>query len=120
MLDFDALLKENAAQRRRSTRRARSRASTIASGSCWRSRSAKQRKPAEPKAPPPPPVVDAEAKAAFEARPKPPVLPPKERGKKKGRRKPTGRKPLPEHLEAEEGTTCAQIAASIAAPMTST
>ncbi|MCA9647599.1 MAG: hypothetical protein KC492_43215 [Myxococcales bacterium] len=102
MLDFEALLKENAAQSEQIARLVEQIASLndrIRELLAVAQR--KRRKPAEPKAPPPPPVVDAEAKAAFEARPKPPVLPPKERGKKKGRR-PTGRKPMPEHLEAEE------------------
>lgn len=64
----------------------------------------KQRK-ARPVAetPPPaaPPVVDAEQRRAFEARPKPPEKPKTERGAKR-KAKPTGRKRLPSHLEAEE------------------
>ena len=64
----------------------------------------KQRKPAPPTAavPPatPPPVGD-EAKRAFEARPQAPEKAPEERPAKKKAR-PTGRKPLPNHLEAEE------------------
>lgn len=65
----------------------------------------KQRKAAAPAAgaPPqatPPPVGD-EAKRAFEARPKAPEKAPEERPAKKKAR-PTGRKPLPAHLEAEE------------------
>jgi transposase len=61
----------------------------------------KQRKPPVPKPPSPPPVVEGEAKLAFEARPKPPELPPKTKPKKQ-RPPPTGRKPLPAHLPLEE------------------
>lgn len=61
----------------------------------------KQRKPSAPKSPMPPPVVEGKAKLAFEARPKPPELPPKTKAKKQ-RPPPTGRKPLPSHLPAEE------------------
>ena len=54
-------------------------------------------------APPPaaPPVVDAEQRRAFDERPKPPEKPKTERGAKR-KAKPTGRKRLPSHLEAEE------------------
>ena len=52
----------------------------------------KHRKPPAPKAPEPPPVVEGEAKLAFEARPKLPVLEPKTKTKKE-RPPPTGRKP---------------------------
>jgi len=51
--------------------------------------------------PAPPPVVEGEQRRAFDERPKAPEKPTAERtGKKKA--KPTGRKPLPRHLEAEE------------------
>jgi transposase len=60
----------------------------------------RQRKPTVPK-PVPPLVVDADAQAAFEARPKAPEKPPKEEKPKK-KPAPTGRKALPAHLEAEE------------------
>lgn len=61
----------------------------------------RQRKPALEKPPEPRPDVVGDAKQAFERRPKPPKKPgPKERAKKPVR--PTGRKPLPPHLEAEE------------------
>jgi transposase len=53
------------------------------------------------KAPEPPPVVEANAQQAFEARPKPPLLPEKTKTAKGGARR-TGRNPIPEHLEAEE------------------
>ncbi len=55
---------------------------------------------ASPPTPPPPPLVSADAQRAFSERPQPPELPPK--GKKAAApRRPTGRKPLPNHLEAE-------------------
>ena len=60
-----------------------------------------QRKPSKERPPAPPPVVEGEAKRAFDERPQPPVLP--ERPKPpKGASKPTGRAPVPAHLEAEE------------------
>ena len=64
----------------------------------------KQRRPAAAAAAPPPstpPPVGDEAKRAFEERPKAPEKTPEERPAKKKAR-PTGRKPLPGHLEAEE------------------
>jgi transposase len=61
----------------------------------------RQRKPAPEKLPEPRPKVVGDAKQAFDQRPKPPKksVPPK--AAKKAVR-PTGRKPLPKHLEAEE------------------
>lgn len=64
----------------------------------------KQRKaPAVPAAAPPaaPPLVQGEARRAFDERPKAPDKPEKELPPKK-KVKPTGRKPVPGHLEAEE------------------
>jgi transposase len=61
----------------------------------------KQRKVPAVKAPVAPPVVEAEAKEAFEVRPKPPVLEPKVKPKKE-RPPPTGRKAVPDHLPVEE------------------
>jgi len=61
----------------------------------------KQRRPAAPRAPEPPPAVEGDAQVAFESRPKPPELPPKTK-EKKPRPPPTGRKALPRHLAAEE------------------
>jgi hypothetical protein len=61
----------------------------------------KQRKPAgEPLPPVPPPVLPDDAKRAFDGRPQPPPSPPKKEKTKKPP-KPTGRKALPQHLEAE-------------------
>jgi len=63
----------------------------------------KQRKApvAADKPPAVPPSVDEEAKRAFDERPKAPEKPPAEPAPKK-KSKPTGRKPLPRHLETEE------------------
>ena len=63
----------------------------------------KQRKSPAPidKPPSAPPVVEGEARRAFEERPKAPEKPLTARPPKT-RAKPTGRKPLPTHLEAEE------------------
>jgi transposase len=62
-----------------------------------------RRKPAPPPKPPPPPAPppEGEAAKAFENRPRPPVLPDKPKPEPKPRR-PTGRKPLPGHLPADE------------------
>ena len=49
----------------------------------------------------PPPVVEGEQQRAFEERHKAPDKPAAERTAK-AKTKPTGRKPLPRHLEAEE------------------
>ena len=61
----------------------------------------KQRKPSTPKPPGTAAIVPPNAQQAFDARPKPPTKPPREESPKK-RPPPTGRKPLPSHLEAEE------------------
>ena len=61
----------------------------------------KQRKASTPKPPAPPPVVSAATQRSFAGRPKPPEKPKKEKASKP-RPPPTGRKPVPEHLEAEE------------------
>lgn len=62
----------------------------------------KQRKTPAPseKKPEPPPVIEAAAQHAFDARPAPPALPEKIKTKKPQRR--PGRMPIPPHLEAEE------------------
>lgn len=57
-----------------------------------------------PKAPEPPPVVGDEARAAFDARPTPPTPPGDLFDHPKPKQRPTGRKPLPEHLDAEVST----------------
>lgn len=61
----------------------------------------RQRKPTHPKPPGPKPIIIGEAKEAFEQRPKPPTREPKAKPPRKVVR-PTGRKSLPAHLEAEE------------------
>jgi len=53
------------------------------------------------KKPEPPPVLDSDARAAFDARPKPPVLPDKSKTPKREPQR-TGRNALPSHLEVEE------------------
>ncbi len=53
--------------------------------------------------PSPPATLDSDAKARFDNRPKPPARPDKE-PKSKRKQRPTGRKPVPDHLEAEEFT----------------
>jgi transposase len=59
------------------------------------------RKPSPEKPEAPPPVVEGDAKKAFDERPKPPEKPARPKREAKPRR-PTGRKPLPKHLEGEE------------------
>jgi hypothetical protein len=56
------------------------------------------------KTPEPPPSLDDDAKKAFAERPAPPKLPKKKKRAKK-KTKPTGRKPLPDNLEADKHTT---------------
>ena len=62
----------------------------------------KQRKTAAPseKKPEPPPIVEAAAQQAFDARPTPPALPEKIKTPKSPKR--TGRNAIPQHLEVEE------------------
>lgn len=61
----------------------------------------RQRPPTPPPPPVPPPAVDTPAARAFADRPAPPPLPDKSKPAAKPHR-PTGRKPLPAHLEAEK------------------
>lgn len=61
----------------------------------------RQRKPSPEKPPELPPEVVGEAKQAFDDRPKAPEKPSRVPREKKPV-KPTGRRPLPDHLEAEE------------------
>ena len=69
-----------------------------------------RRAPPEKK-PGPPPTLSEEQRRAFENRPRPPEKPVKQ--KPQGRRPaPTGRKPIPEHLEAEKHSLRAAECAS--------
>ena len=61
----------------------------------------RQRKPSPEKPPEPRPEIVGDTKQAFESRPKPPTKSAPPKAAKKPAR-PTGRKPLPAHLEAEE------------------
>jgi hypothetical protein len=61
----------------------------------------KHRKPPADKPPAVPPTVEGEARRAFEQRPTAPQKP-FEEPQRKTRARPTGRKPIPSHLEAEE------------------
>lgn len=61
----------------------------------------KHRKPAADKPPAVPPTVEGEARRAFEQRPTAPQKP-SEEPQPKTKAAPTGRKPIPSHLEAEE------------------
>ena len=105
MDDLEALRKENAALRDQVTQlveqlaRLNERVAELLAVA-----QRKQRKTrAAPETPPPatPPVIDEQQRRAFEDRPKPPVKPKTERGAKR-KAKPSGRKRLPAHLEAEE------------------
>lgn len=59
------------------------------------------RKPSPEKPPEPRPELVGDAKRAFEERPAPPARPARTKPEKK-KVEPTGRKPLPQHLEADE------------------
>jgi transposase len=61
----------------------------------------KHRKPLADKPPVAPPTIEGEARRAFEQRPKAPDKP-FEEAPPKTKARPTGRKPIPSHLEAEE------------------
>ncbi len=61
----------------------------------------RHRKPPPEKLPEPRPDIAGDAKRAFEERPKPPEKATRDKPEKKPVR-PTGRKPLPQHLEAED------------------
>ena len=103
MVDVEAVLRENAAQRVQIAQLI----DQIAKlndriGELLAIAERKQRKPSVAK-PPAPPVVDDATKTAFEARPKPPEIPDKTQ-EEKPRPPPTGRKALPTHLEVEAHT----------------
>jgi transposase len=64
-------------------------------------RKARKSKPVTPSEAPAPTLTD-EQRRAFENRPRPPVKPPKDPSRGRRTAKPSGRKALPRHLEAEE------------------
>ena len=102
MIDVDALLRENAelrAQLGKLTEQLAKMNDRIAELLAIAQR--RQRKPPVERPPSPPPIIDSDAKQAFEARPKAPSKP-IEPARAKSTAKPTGRKPVPAHLETEE------------------
>lgn len=109
--DVDALQRESAAQRAQIAELIATNAKLVAEIAKLNDRVAellaiaqrKQRKKTTPaeKTHAPPPVVGADAQQAFEARPKPPMLPEKKKTPKGSARRP-GRNAIPGHLEAEE------------------
>jgi transposase len=104
VVDVDALLRENAEQRaqiRELMEQLAKMNDRVAELLAIAQR--RQRKPPVERPPSPPPVVAGDAKQAFEARPKAPSKP-VEPARVKSTAKPTGRKPVPAHLEAEEHT----------------
>lgn len=102
MVDVDALLRENAAQRAQIAELTAQLAKlTDRVEELLAVAQRKQRKPAAERKPLPPPIVEGETKRAFDERPKPPPKSePSARPKKPAH--PRGRKPVPAHLEAEE------------------
>lgn len=109
MRDVEALLRENAAQKAENAALRVQVEALLATVAKLTERveellaavNRKGRRPEPDKKPaPPPPGLDGEARRAFEARPKPPEKPVVDKPKGK-RPPPTGRKPVPEHLEAE-------------------
>jgi transposase len=110
--ELEALREENAQQRRQLTQLLEQNAQLVEQLAHLNERVAellavaqrKQRKARTASETPPPsapPVVEGEQRRAFEERPKAPKKPEGERTEKP-KAKPTGRKPLPKHLEAEE------------------
>jgi len=75
----------------------------------------KQRKTPAAKPATPPPTVEGDAKLAFDERPQAPEKPDEEE-KAKSPVKPTGRKKVPPHLEAEEHALRPMRARTAAAP----
>jgi transposase len=102
VVDVEALLKENAAQRRQIAELIEQIAKLNERvGELLAVAQRKQRKPPAERPPAPPPVVAGEAQRAFDERPKAPEKP-AEQKRARTPAKPTGRKPVPAHLEAEE------------------
>jgi transposase len=63
-----------------------------------------KKKPGDAKPPEPPPPLDDAAQAAFDGRPQPPELRGEVHDHPKPKQRPTGRKPLPDHLKVDEST----------------
>ena len=111
MVDVDALLRENAAQRAENAELRAQVAKLTTQLAKLTDRidellavaQRKQRKPANEKKPEPAPVIEGDAKRAFDERPKPPPKSEPDTTTKKPAR-PRGRKPVPAHLEAEQHT----------------
>lgn len=111
MVDVEALLQENAVQRAQIAElmervaKLTDRVDELLAVALRR-----HRKPAAEKKPEPAPVVEGDAKRAFDERPKPPPKPePSAKAKRSARR--SGRKPVPAHLEAEEHALRADVCA---------
>ncbi len=110
LVDVEALQRENAAQRAQLTQLLSTNTQLVSEIAKLNDRVAellaiaqrKQRKTPAPteKKPEPPPVVEAAAQQAFDARPTPPALPEKTKTPKSPKR--TGRNAIPQHLEAED------------------
>ena len=101
MVDVESLLKENAAQRLQIAELIDQIAKLNERvGELLAVAQRKQRKAPAERPPAPPPVVADEARRAFDERPKAPEKP-AEPKRAKSPAKPTGRKPVPAHLEAE-------------------
>lgn len=125
MDEFEALRKENAEQRRQLARLEEQNARLIEQLARLNERVAellaiaqrKQRGPSAAIVPAPaaPPVVEGEEQRAFEARPKAPEKSAAEPAAKK-KAKPTERKPLPSHLEAESMSSAPTRARRVVGP----
>jgi transposase len=102
--ELEALRQENAAQRQQITQLIEQLArlnERVAELLAVAQRKQRKARAAAEVAPPAAPVVEDEQRRAFDERPKAPEKPKTERTAKR-KAKPTGRKPLPAHLEAEE------------------
>jgi transposase len=109
VLDYDALQRENAELRKQLGELVVSNARLTEQLAALNERvtellavaQRRQRPPPAARMPAPAPIVGDKARLAFDDRPKPPAKPDKP-AMEKARAKPTGRKPVPAHLQAEE------------------